>query len=153
MAIDINKIIDNALANSEDNKGDDKKDDSTMFESTKINFFENEDLMAVFEDAERLSFAAGLGALNLRDQFKRINEGVQPKKSSLKKKIGIGVGAGLAAAGAGYAAYKNKDQLQKLANQAGQKISGAAEQIKQKFGAVAGSAAKKAAAGAGAATK
>jgi len=132
MAIDINKIVENALVES------DKKETLTENEEikdleTEITFTEEDEetinmFNELFSIAESTAFASGLGALTFRSQLKSISEanGVR-RPMSLKKKIGIGIGSGLAAAGAGYAAYKNKDQLGSLAK----KTVGA---IKSRFG-------------------
>lgn len=147
MSIDINKIVEEALAKTTDTELLNENTDSNTDLDTNTNADSNtddltvsekemlEDISAMNNIALFTSFAAGLGALSLRHNFKNIKEAVAPKKPmNIKKKIGIGVGAGLAAAGAGLAAYKNKDMIgDKLSNAA--TVTGkAAKQLGDKVG-------------------
>jgi len=137
MGIDINKIVENALVESDKKEilteNEEVKNSETNSEITLTE--EDEKIANVFNElfsiAESTAFASGLGALTFRSQLKSLSEATKntKKTTNLKKKIGIGIGSGLAAAGAGYAAYKNKDKLGDMAQQAGSAIKSTTKNV------------------------
>jgi len=81
-----------------------------------------ETVATLFEKATMYALSKGVGAMEVIEEI---------RKSTLKK-VGAGLAAAGALAGAGYAAYKNKDEIEKVAHQVGSTLKQYGEKAKEK---------------------
>lgn len=81
-----------------------------------------ESVLALYEKAAMYAISKGLGAMEVIEEI---------RKSTLKK-VGAGLAAAGALAGAGYAAYKNRDEIEKVAHQVGSTLKQYGEKAKEK---------------------